>query len=703
MEKRKITVEDFTSFKLIGSLAASPDGQQVIFEYQTASLKEDAYRTQLMLADVRSQKTRLLTTAGKRNHNVQWSPDGKQIAFISDRAMGSQIWLIPADGGEAVQLTRFQNGVQSPRWSSDGSTIFALVPTQADDEVLCFADDTSETEAKDTMDKAQKEWAENPKRFGKLHYKMDGSGLSKHLYPQLVAIDVADGTVKQLTKGHVGIRSITPSPDGQYVYFTQGHESDLEWWYSDLYRIAVDSEQIERLSDELLFHEVKFSPDGKTLAALAYDDTYNTYKSATHTKLYLLTPEGQMIRHLTADFPDDLSNSNLTDLRASVGSTYLRFAEDSQALYLLSTREGQSEILRFQTDGSTPQGEVVLGGKRDIYAYDFVGESQFVFAYATSTNPSRLAVAELGNGPFATRTYRGPTEPMNQVAATPFAPQNEQLLFAPNEALVESLNLVEPEPFWYQSANNWWVQGWVMRPTDFQAGNQYPTILEIHGGPQLNYGYAVFHEMQWLAAQGYAIVLTNPRGGKSYGQDFVNAVRHHYGEGDAADVLNGLEAACEQFDFIDAKRVAVTGGSYGGFMTNWLVGHTNRFFAAVSQRSISNWISFFGCSDIGPLFVESQLVEAASGNLEALWRMSPLAYVEQVETPILMLHSEQDLRCPIEQAEQFYTWLRRRGKDTELLRIPNASHGLSRDGKPKLRVKRLEAIFGYINDRLPQA
>ncbi|UNO50861.1 alpha/beta hydrolase family protein [Alicyclobacillus acidoterrestris] len=240
-----------------------------------------------------------------------------------------------------------------------------------------------------------------------------------------------------------------------------------------------------------------------------------------------------------------------------------------------------------------------------------------------------------------------------------------------------------------------------MRPAGFQAGKTYPVILEIHGGPQLNYGYAMFHEMQWFAANGYAIVYTNPRGGKSYGQTFVNAVRHHYGEQDAADVINGLDAALERFDFLDKNRVAVTGGSYGGFMTNWLIGHTNRFFAAVSQRSISNWISFYGCSDIGPLFVESQLVESAKENLTRLWEMSPLKYAQRVTTPLLLLHSENDLRCPIEQAEQFYTWLRSQGKETQLVRIPNASHGLSRNGKPSLRIKRLEAIFDYIDEHLP--
>jgi dipeptidyl aminopeptidase/acylaminoacyl peptidase len=177
-------------------------------------------------------------------------------------------------------------------------------------------------------------------------------------------------------------------------------------------------------------------------------------------------------------------------------------------------------------------------------------------------------------------------------------------------------------------------------------------ILEIHGGPQLNYGCAMFHEMQWFAAQGYAVVFTNPRGGMSYGQEFANGVRMKYGQGYPTDVLTGLDAALKQFPFLDGTKVAVTGGSYGGFMTNWLVGRSNRFYVAVSQRSISNWVSFYGVSDIGPLFVESQLT-GPGGNVaddfEALWQMSPLKYADNVHTPLLLVHSENDLRCPIEQ------------------------------------------------------
>ncbi|WAH35160.1 S9 family peptidase [Alicyclobacillus dauci] len=703
MTQRTITVEDFARFKLVGKLTASPKGRTVLFEEQTTALKDDEYHTQIKLADLETGRIRPFASNGKRNTLPKWAPDGSKVAFLSDRELGTQIWTMPADGGEAVRLTRFRHGIADFAWAPDNRSIFALVYAGPHEDVSTYAQDVKTSDIEESIKSDEKSWSESPKRYNRLYYKSDGAGLSKLRYTQLVQINLDTLEFRQLTHGDESLSNPTPSPDGRYVLFTKGRDPDTQWWFSDLYKIDLASREIQLVSDELIYRQVVYSPNGDYLAALAMDQTFYEYRSASHIKLYLLTTDGKIISHLTADFPDDLTDSSLTDLRANVADEVLRWSVDSDYIYVLSTREGKSEVVRFDVAGDSPQGEIVIGGLRDIYAFDIVTDSTIAFAYATQTNPSTLSTATVHVTPHAVRPGRSPWEPMSSVEENPVPwGDNESVLYDPNKAFLLEVELSIPEPYFYQSTDDWWVQGWVMRPTGFEDGKKYPVILEIHGGPQLNFGYAMFHEMQWFAAQGYAVVYTNPRGGKSYGQTFVNAVRHHYGEGDAADVVNGLDAALKTYDFLDGSRVAVTGGSYGGFMTNWLVGHTNRFFAAVSQRSISNWISFFGCSDIGPLFVESQLVDSAEGNLARLWEMSPLAYVQNVETPILMLHSEQDLRCPIEQAEQFYTWLRRSGKDAELLRIPNASHGLSRNGKPSLRVKRLQSIFSYIHHRLPE-
>jgi dipeptidyl aminopeptidase/acylaminoacyl peptidase len=237
-----------------------------------------------------------------------------------------------------------------------------------------------------------------------------------------------------------------------------------------------------------------------------------------------------------------------------------------------------------------------------------------------------------------------------------------------------------------------------MKPIGFEEGKKYPMVLEIHGGPHTMYSNSFFHEFQLLAAEGYVVLYTNPRGGHGYGQKFVDACRGDYGGKDYEDLMQGVDYALGSFNYIDKDRLVVTGGSYGGFMTNWIVGHTDRFKAAVTQRSISNWISFYGVSDIGYYFTEWQILGNAWDDVEKLWHHSPLKYVANIKTPLLILHSEKDYRCPIEQAEQLFIAIKRLGQtDTEFVRFPNSNHDLSRNGNPKLRIERLNRIVGWFN------
>lgn len=238
-----------------------------------------------------------------------------------------------------------------------------------------------------------------------------------------------------------------------------------------------------------------------------------------------------------------------------------------------------------------------------------------------------------------------------------------------------------------------------MKPSQFKDGEKYPLIVEIHGGPHTMYANTFFHEMQLLAAQGYGVLYVNPRGSHGYSQTFVDAVRGDYGGGDYEDIMAGLDEVLREHFWIDAERLGVTGGSYGGFMTNWIVGHTNRFKAAVTQRSISNWISFFGVSDIGYYFTPWQ-IGADMTDPEKLWHHSPLKYAKNIETPLLILHSELDFRCPIEQAEQLFITLKSMGKETSFVRFPDNNHNLSRTGTPSLRIERLTQIITWFKNYL---
>jgi dipeptidyl aminopeptidase/acylaminoacyl peptidase len=602
------------------------------------------------------------------------------------------------DGGEARQLTRFKYGMHSFVWSPDSKTLFGLVPAPRDGDVEVFAHDVSEKEAKEQSDKALEEWRNGAKHYDWLYYKRDGAGLSRGLATQLVAVDVETGEFRQLTKGIYDVGEPAVSPDGQYVAFPSNRRPDYETaMASDIYRVSVKGGDLELLCDDTRAFQLSYSPDGSQIAFFGHK---NEYRSATHVHLYTIPAEGGTATDWLTDFPDSIGNYCISDMRNHEHTPPPIWTKDGKSIYALSTREGKCEIVKFTRNGDTTDARVVVGGDREIYGFSYDGGTKFAISYTTVTHPGKVAVVDTAGEVGQVRTKRNVTDPMTE-QATPNFPENEVRLDDCNDDLLSEIIVVEPEPFWYTSEDGWRVHGFVMKPAAFEEGKTYPVILEIHGGPHANYSYSYFHEMQYFAAQGYAIVYTNPRGSASYGQEFVNACRHDYGGRDAADILNGLDAALERFSFLDASRVAVTGGSYGGFMTNWLVGHTDRFFAAVSQRSISNWISFYGVSDIGPFFTEWEIGGDIYNDFEKLWKHSPLAYAKNVKTPLLLKHGENDLRCPIEQAEQFYTAIKRNGGEVELVRIPDASHDLSRNGKPKLRFARLDSIIGFINRHLP--
>ena len=346
---------------------------------------------------------------------------------------------------------------------------------------------------------------------------------------------------------------------------------------------------------------------------------------------------------------------------------------DGRTIYFLASDSGNTSLFAVPLEGGDV--DLVLGGKRQIFGFtiDRSGTT-FAIALSTPTIPGDIGVFQKG-------------------------PSKECLLTAENKELLEEVYLSEPEPLDFKSKDGQDRLGWVMKPIGYQKGKKYPAILEIHGGPASMYGCNFFFEFQVLAAKGYTVLYTNPRGGEGFGQEFLHAVIGDYGGMDYEDLMTWIDfAACH--DLIDESNLGVTGGSYGGFMTNWIVGHTDKFKAAVTQRSISNWISFHGVSDIGYTFTETQILGNPWKDYDLLWKHSPLAYVENVTTPILIIHAEKDQRCPIEQGEQFYVALKKLGKEAEMARFPESNHELSRSGKPVLRVHRLNQILRWFDAHL---
>ncbi|NAP01646.1 prolyl oligopeptidase family serine peptidase, partial [Halomonas sp. MG34] len=338
--------------------------------------------------------------------------------------------------------------------------------------------------------------------------------------------------------------------------------------------------------------------------------------------------------------------------------------KDEKSLFFIATDQGSTGLYEVSLDK-----ELTTLYEKDNHVFGFSydqNKEAFVLGISSATNPCDFYYLEKDGT-------------LTQLTKS-------------NRAFLEEVAIAEPETISVKADDGKEIQGWLLKPYGFTEGKKYPFVLEIHGGPHAMYGQTFFFEMQLLAARGYVVLYTNPRGSHGYGQEFVDACRSDYGGGDYTDLMTSVDYVLDNYSYIDEDRLGVTGGSYGGFMTNWIVGHTNRFKAAVTQRSISNWLSFYGVSDIGFFFTKWEHGLNLLDDPEKLWEISPLKYAENVETPLLILHGELDFRCPVEQGEQLFIALKHLRKEVEFVRFPGANHELSRSGKPAMRQERLNHI-----------
>lgn len=670
-EKRGMTSEDLVQITWVNDPAPSPQGGHLVYVSRQVNDKHNGYRSHLRLLHLDSRKDRPFTS-GENDHSPAWSPDGKQLAFIREVDDSSQVWLIASDGGEAQQISHLKHGVSSFLWSPDGRTLLVKSSVDMDEEKGAPLADPTKGTGKDSI-------LPQEKVIDRIRMKSDSSGIWNGRHSHLFVIAPISAEAIPVTTGHYDIGDYAWSPDGTRIaWITQMPEKSED--YSDftltnhVYSSKPDGSDLQQLTPEgYTFYRLAFAPDAQSLALLASDRSYG---NATLVKLYVLPISGGTPECLSTHWDVQLHHSLVGDMRSHLVTTGPMYSRDGSSILCLASIHGSVRIAKFAVDGS--YADYILPDECEIYQFAELAQGQIVAAIADPQHPGDLYLYEQPNNAGA-----------ESIRLTRSNPQLEQDIW-----------LSTPETFWLESSDGMQLQGWIMKPHGIVEGVKVPTILEIHGGPHMMYGYTFMHEFQLLAAQGYAVMYINPRGGLGYGQQFVNACRGDYGGGDYQDLMESVDYALSQYHFIDPSRLGVTGGSYGGFMTNWIVGHTNRFKAAVTQRSISNWLSFYGVSDIGYFFTEDQIGGNVWEDTEKLWKHSPLAYVGNVQTPLLILHGEQDLRCPIEQAEQLYVALKRLKQTTRLVRFPGANHELSRGGHPHLRIRRLEHIIGWFNEYL---
>lgn len=658
-EARGIKSDDLYELISVANPQFSPDGKSYVYIQTTIDRETDEYQSHLFFNTAGSKNKPTQWTFGKgKNHSPRWSPDGKTLAFVSSRSGKSQIYLLSLNGGEARQLTFLPGGAVNPVWSPDASKIAFNTSLKAGQTIF--------------DEEEKKEEKVKPLEVTKMKYKSDSEGFWNGQFRQIAIVDVMSGELAQLTEGEHDFNLFNWSPDGRYLAIGADLNNDNDFSFmEDLYLLEIGSKELTAITNGTgYFFGAEWSLDGSYIAMLGDE---RQFKNATHMKIWLYEVQTKQLSCLTANWDVPVGNLMVGDFLQGVPAPTISWTKNNDGFYFIATARGNTNIYYSDLSGSIKE---VYSGEHHVYGLSIHRDTETaVAAISKPIDTGDLYYISLSDSKLIKRLTNA------------------------NGEFLSRIDLSQPETIEFEGADGWKVQGWLMKPIGFEKGKKYPLILEIHGGPHMMYGNTYMNEFQILAAQGYAVLYINPRGSHGYSQEFVNAVRGDYGGNDYQDLMHGVDYVLANYDFIDEDRLGVTGGSYGGFMTNWIVGHTNRFKAAVTQRSISNWISFYGVSDIGYYFTEWQ-IQTELADIETLWKHSPLAYVHHVETPLLILHSEKDYRCPIEQAEQLFIALKRLGKETMFVRFPDENHELSRSGKPELRVSRLDYIINWFKEYL---
>ncbi len=663
--RRAITAEDIYSFQLISEPRFSPDDKSVAYVVTTIDEKSDGYHSSIYVVDLETGSSKRLTTANSTDSSIKWSQDGSKLAFISNRKAEhneenpkNQIWLIRLDGGEAWRVSSFDDGVSQFDWSPDSSAFVAQSKSAMDS-----SDENSE-EKDDNSDVVH---------ITKLGYRANGTpGFvdQKPVNLWRVPVDASAPSLLEETS-NFDDRSPAWSPAGQRVAFISNRTDDRDLNFnavSELWSIPSAGGEARPIltGDTASFRSPVWSPDGSSIAVAGHWQANRG--GSVDDDIWVANLDGSTYC-VTEDFNRSAGDSAMSDVFKGSGASYL-WTPDGKSIYFLASDSGSTQIYKIPSSGGSVSQ--ITSGDRRISGMSINSDgSKLAYISATGTEPGNLYIADT-NG------------------------SNERRLTNLNDEFLEGIALQQPEEFWVKSTDGTDVQGWILKPPGFKPEHTYPMILQIHGGPHGMYANAFMHEFQLMAARGYVVVYTNPRGSAGYGEDFTTATHLRWGETDMPDLMAAVDYVVDQ-GYVDEHRLGVTGGSYGGYMTLWVVGHTDRFKAAVTQRCVSNLYSFYGTSDIGWTFIDYEFGGKAWEHREHFMKYSPVSYVKDMTTPLLIVHSEEDYRCPIEQAEQVFISLKKLGRETELVRFPNENHDLSRSGKPKHRIQRLEYILGWFD------
>ncbi|MBY0496750.1 MAG: S9 family peptidase [Cyanobacteria bacterium] len=670
-DKRLITETDIMKFVWIAEGQISPDGRQVAFTRVVINESKDDYETSLWLVAADGSAAPRPLTAGTRDSSPRWSPDGKTLAFVRSpekdgKPQPAQLFVLAFDGGEARPVTDLARGAGAPAWSPDGRRI-AFSSSMKDGDTATPTPPKSDVRV-----------------ITSAVYRANGGGWNDPDRPSHIWVtDVKAGNeiakATQLTSGKYSEGGHAWAPDGSKIYFASTRVDDPYYLQSDsdLYSVPATGGSIVKVASiNGSIGNPRPSPDGKWIA---FSGTlYGTpERSYDQPDLFVAAADGTGTpRNLTDKYDFDIGGGIGGDQRAprGGGAGGAIWSSDGKSIITVAGEQGSANLVRIDvTSGSvTP----VYKGAHTVQAYTATPDAKTIVAVrSTGTEINDLFVVDTASSASARQITRV------------------------NDALFKTIKLIEPEEVSWTSFDGKRIQGWVQHPPDFDKSKTYPFVLQIHGGPHSAYGNVFTHEFHFLAAKGYVVLYPNPRGSSNYGQDFGNIIQYRYPGDDYKDLMAGVDMMTKR-SYIDSKRMGVIGGSGGGLLTNWTITQTDRFAAAVSLRSIADWSGFWYTADF-TLYTPSWFRKAPWEDPADFMARSPITHVAKVKTPLMLIDGDDDLRTPpSDGGEMMFRALKYLKVPTVMVRFPGETHELSRSGKPKHRVERLQHILGWFDKYL---
>lgn len=643
---------DLLAFKTIPDLDLSPDGARVAYTVSRIDAEKDEYRSTIHVAPTEGGSSVEFTRGPTRDSAPRWSPDGTQLAFLSDRAGDErQLYVMSVRGGEPRQLTRISGHAGPASWSPDGTKIAFSARVW--------------TDPRPEDAESRKRWEQRPRRVTKAQYKADGQGYTFDARSHLFIVDVATGDTRQLTEGDFEDRAESWSPDGRQIAFsrTRGGRSEYSW--ADIWVIDVATRAALRLTENVgRATSPTWSPDGTTIACYG-NDAQGHGLGDPMVRVWTVPSSGGQPRRLTEKY--DRAVVLLPPPTITPGPIW---SKDNASVTFIAGDRGNAHLVRAAiSDGST---SVIVGGERQIAWASARAGLGIAFAAGDLAAPSDLYVSAWdGSG--------------------------ERRLTQLNNELLSQLAPVHGERRTFKSPHGGTLEGWLFLPAERRGPS--PLLMDIHGGPASFWGnlFSLSYFYRYvLASRGWAVLALNPTGSGSYGREFAHGIRGKWGERDLAEQLAAVDELVAE-GIADPDRLAVAGYSYGGFMTSWTIGHTDRFKAAVVGAPVVNQESFFGTSDIGMWFAAWEMGAGITEGRETFRRLSPINYVDRVTTPTLVMHGEADDRCPIGQGEELFAGLVAAGKvPTEFVRYPGGSHLFIAYGRPSHRVDFNRRVVDWI-------